>query len=345
MSSSSAHAPSHLHEDNCEDDASFYARKERLSCRVASAVVCLSENDRSALRALMREDACDCDDNDKNNDCDCKRDDADDERIGQRGKDVHVLYPPLRGDIRELAMTYDKRDDERRYVDDEHVGDDDHLGRQRYETGHVFGSLDRFLPTEARQAIDDLFGSSLSMSSPSLMTEGTTMRRRRIHPGRAFVTCVVRLSPEKSPHNYVALLRVLGGIDFLRRHRLVPLICGSRSVGEYADDVVGELRRMMITDDGDGTPWPCVVIDRHIGPTELAAIFARTAINVHVSLWGFDAKSRIHPVCSTDERMHSPRALTSIPHSTLLPYPPHHFVVLSSNRKKNCSPACMMRMG
>jgi len=120
------------------------------------------------------------------------------------------------------------------------------------------------------------------------------------------VTCVVRLSPEKSPRNFVALLGRLGGAGFLRAHGLVPLMCGARSAEGYAGEIVEELHRLMVTDthrrsssseggdeevgedvvgdvDDDDT-WPCVVLDRHMGPAELAAIFSRTAINVHVSV-------------------------------------------------------------
>ena len=129
------------------------------------------------------------------------------------------------------------------------------------------------------------------------------------------MTCVVRLSPEKSPANFVALLEGLGGVGFLRRHGLVPLMCGARSVEDYAGEIVEELRRLVtvrsstashrrssssedgdeevgedvvsdvdVDDDDDDGTWPCVVLDRHMGPAELAAIFSRTAINVHVSV-------------------------------------------------------------
>ena len=90
-------------------------------------------------------------------------------------------------------------------------------------------------------------------------------------------------------------------------------MCGARSVEDYAGEIVEELRRLVTVrsstashrrssssedgdeevgedvasdvdvDDDDGT-WPCVVLDRHMGPAELAAIFSRTAINVHVSV-------------------------------------------------------------
>ena len=93
-------------------------------------------------------------------------------------------------------------------------------------------------------------------------------------------------------------------------------MCGTRNVEEYAGEIVEELRRLVtvrsstashrrsssseggdeevgedvVSDDDvnvdvnvDGT-WPCVALDRHMGLAELAAIFSRTAINVHVSV-------------------------------------------------------------
>ena len=141
LSCSSSHNDNN---DEFADDVSFYKGKECMLCRMASVIVCLSENDRSALRTLMREDVDDEDDCDDDKNC--------------RGRDVHVLYPPLRGDIRELAMTYDERDGERKDEDNEHDDDDD-AGQQQYNTGHGRESLDRFLPQEERRAIDNLLWS------------------------------------------------------------------------------------------------------------------------------------------------------------------------------------------
>jgi hypothetical protein len=295
------------HDDDDDDDNAFYRDMERRACRAADAVVCLSENDRSALRALMRGGEEDGhgnkgdherrDDNDGNDNYD-----DDDEhrrrRHHEREKDVHILRPPLRGDVRELATMAHRgdidRDGENDECDDEcGDGENDTAGGRRRSS-----SLDRFLPPEARSALETGDGGGSRRGS----------RRKR-----AFVTCVVRLSPEKSPRNFVALLGRLGGVGFLRAHGLVPLMCGARSVEDYAGEIVEELRRLVTVrsstashrwssssedgdeevgedvvsdvdvDDDDGT-WPCVVLDRHMGPAELAAIFSRTAINVHVSV-------------------------------------------------------------
>jgi hypothetical protein len=294
------------------DDNAFYRAMERRACLAADAVVCVSENDRSALRALMRED----------NDGDCDGDDDDNDNDGhrRRGKerDVHVLHPPLRGDIRKLAMGSRHDGDSHDDDDDEYGENGDECNERDGESGAGGGrrraSLDRFLPPEARFAVGGRVGgdppsSSSTATGPTspTATASSSPPPRRGRRGRAFVTCVVRLSPEKSPCNFVPLLRRLGGVGFLRRHGLVPLMCGARSVEGYAGFVVEDLRRLVssrrsssseggdeevgedvvvnnIVSDDDDDAWPCVVLDRHIGAEELAAIFSRTVINVHVSV-------------------------------------------------------------
>jgi glycosyltransferase involved in cell wall biosynthesis len=38
-------------------------------------------------------------------------------------------------------------------------------------------------------------------------------------------------------------------------------------------------------DEDDSFYWPCIVIDHHLGPKELAAIFSYTALNIHPCLY------------------------------------------------------------
>jgi len=64
------------------DDESFYQGKEQLSCQKSNVVVCLSEHDRYLLQKLI--------------------DDDDTENLSKQK--IHILYPPLRGDIYNLAM-------------------------------------------------------------------------------------------------------------------------------------------------------------------------------------------------------------------------------------------------
>ena len=75
-------------------------------------------------------------------------------------------------------------------------------------------------------------------------------------------------------------------MKFLRKKSLIPILCGARSVEEYATQVINDFQALCNTDDDEET-WPCVVINRHLGPKELAAVFSRTLVNVHVSFVEF----------------------------------------------------------
>jgi len=119
----------------------------------------------------------------------------------------------------------------------------------------------QFLPPEAANAI-----------------KSTTLQPRK---KRLFISCVVRLSPEKSPHHFVSLIQKLGGVDFLRRNGLIPLLCGAKSVGCYADQVLADFEYVCSRGLSQGSVWPYVVIKHFLGPKELAAVLTRTAINIH----------------------------------------------------------------
>ena len=201
-----------------DDETSFYREKEQLSCHRCHVSICLSEHDRMLLQKLI--------DDDKKNSASSH----------PKHKSIHILYPPLRGDICELANANNDKND----------------------------SPNQHLPEEAQAAIDKLpFEAN--------------------HNQRLFITCMARLSPEKSPHNFVTLLQKLGGIKFLRKNSLIPILCGARSVEEYATQVINDFQALCNNDSDDEEAWPCVVINRHLGPKELAAVFSRTLVNVHVS--------------------------------------------------------------
>ena len=157
-----------IHHDDDDNNANaFYRDMERRACHAVDAIVCLSENNRSALRALMRggeedghgnkgdHERRDNNDDDDNDDDD--NDDDDDHRRRRhhgREKDVHVLRPPLRGDVQELAMMAHRgnidRDGENSECNNE-CGD----GENNTAGGrHSSSSLDRFLPPEARSALE-----------------------------------------------------------------------------------------------------------------------------------------------------------------------------------------------
>ena len=86
-----------------DDDERFYRVKEQLSCRVANVIICLSEHDRGMLQRLIEED----DGNDI-----APLTQQQQKPIDERGdmKTIHILYPPLRGDIWELAAHHNDKD-------------------------------------------------------------------------------------------------------------------------------------------------------------------------------------------------------------------------------------------
>ena len=158
-----------------DDDVRFYREKEQLSCRVANVIICLSEHDRGVLQRLIEGD-------DGNDIATLTRQQQ--KPIDERGdtKTIHILYPPLRGDIWALAVHHNDGDME---------------------------YLNQYLPQEAKNAME------------LIPTESRTKQLM-------FITCCARLSPEKEPHHFVALLRKLGGEDFLRRNFLIPILCGGK---------------------------------------------------------------------------------------------------------------------
>jgi len=193
-------------------DKSFYKEEEQLSCQMSNMVICLSEHDRSLLQKLI---------------------DDDDDTESLSKQKIHILYPPLRGDIYNLA----------------------NMNKS---------NISYSLPNEVKSVIET------SSSSRSNANQ------------RIFIACMARLSPEKASHNFVTLLRKLGGVDFLRKYSLIPILCGSKSVNEYANKVINDFKALC---SAGGETWPCIVITRHLCPEELAAVFSSTVINVHVSCW------------------------------------------------------------
>ena len=171
--------------------------------------------------------------------------DKDEANQQKKIREITILPPPLRGDVCKLARMLDSQQEEGISSSSPFIND---------------------LPDKAKQAMEYVH------------------RHHQQQQQRLFLTCVSRLSPEKSPHIFVNLIQQLGGVDFLRKYCLVPILCGARSVDSYADEVIQSFQRVCGSSSSDDD-WPCVVIDHHLGPNELAAIFSHTALNVHPCLY------------------------------------------------------------
>jgi hypothetical protein len=106
-------------------------------------------------------------------------------------------------------------------------------------------------------------------------------------PATRLLTSAVRLSPEKGAHHFADAVRELGAVS-LGRLRLRAFLCGSAPDAEYAARV---RRALLEAGEGGGEsdspspiPAPPLLASAFLGAPDMAAIFARTAINVHPAL-------------------------------------------------------------
>jgi hypothetical protein len=106
-------------------------------------------------------------------------------------------------------------------------------------------------------------------------------------PATRLLTSAVRLSPEKGAHHFADAVRALGAKS-LGRLRLRAFLCGSAPDAEYAARV---RRALLEAGEGGGEsdspspiPAPSLLASAFLGAPDMAAIFARTAINVHPAL-------------------------------------------------------------
>jgi len=87
---------------------------------------------------------------------------------------------------------------------------------------------------------------------------------------RLFITCVVRLSPEKDTMRFVKFCEALR--DVMDRLGYIPILAGSASDPDYAREVKKQLRAVC--------PH-AVILESFLPPAALAAIFARSVLNFH----------------------------------------------------------------
>eukprot|EP00798_Chlamydomonas_sp_ICE-L_P013836 gene13836-19757_t len=88
---------------------------------------------------------------------------------------------------------------------------------------------------------------------------------------RPYLTCCVRLSPEKEAELFVGLVEELGKRGLLQTLNLVPLMVGSAK-DDYAEKLKTRLRAV---DDS------VVILESFMGPSQLAEVLGKTRLNVH----------------------------------------------------------------
>ena len=173
------------------EQQAWYNSKEQQALQQATTVIALSNHDRQSLAKLL-----------------CMK------------KEIHVLLPPLRGDIYKLATTSSPEVPIRSHLPEQLLG---------------------------------------------------RMQPAAVQEERIFLTCVVRLSPEKDPLRFVTFLHSIR--DLLETHPFwVPVLCGSSSDPTYARQVRDEMFRV--------APQS-VVVDSFLSPEALCALFRYTLVNVH----------------------------------------------------------------
>lgn len=118
-------------------------------------------------------------------------------------------------------------------------------------------------------------------SEDAVLANDPTEALQVLRPGpqrcqpRPYLTCCVRLSPEKEPHRFVELVQELARQDSLQQLGIQPLMCASSNT-PYAVDLVAKLR----SDAPDS-----IIETRFLGPQQLAEIYSKTRLNIHPCLY------------------------------------------------------------
>lgn len=94
---------------------------------------------------------------------------------------------------------------------------------------------------------------------------------KKLPRGKRFVTCVVRLSPEKETIRFVKFVEQCK--DLIQANGWVPVLGGSPSDPEYAKMVRASLKETF--------PDSIDLVDTFLRPEELCALFAHTVVNFH----------------------------------------------------------------
>lgn len=113
--------------------------------------------------------------------------------------------------------------------------------------------------------------------------------------GRKYISCCVRLSPEKNADLFASIVESLAG--FMSEHGILPFLCGGAHGGrEYAESIKQRVR----------AAFPkAVIYEGFMGSTQLADIYSQTLLNVHPCIYdaygmtiveaaAFEAPSIVH---------------------------------------------------
>ncbi|KAK9864462.1 hypothetical protein WJX84_004656 [Apatococcus fuscideae] len=123
------------------------------------------------------------------------------------------------------------------------------------------------LPADIQGSTAAKVGSCASHSAAAVRSDKCQRRK--------YMTCCVRLSPEKEPDRFVNLVEALHRKAVLNRLQVIPLLIGA-SKTPYADGIKSRLRRCGAQ---------CEIVEQFLGPTELAQIFSQTMLNIHPCLY------------------------------------------------------------
>ncbi|KAK9817271.1 hypothetical protein WJX72_012093 [[Myrmecia] bisecta] len=127
------------------------------------------------------------------------------------------------------------------------------------------------LPADVAARLENSTDGAIPMPANGAMDHDRTQGRQE----RKYLTCCVRLSPEKEPERFVELIEHLAKAGWLHQLQVTPLLCGSATTA-YAADLKARLR---------AAEPSSVIEERFLGPQELAQIYAQTKLNFHPCLY------------------------------------------------------------
>ncbi|KAL0044261.1 hypothetical protein WJX82_007555 [Trebouxia sp. C0006] len=183
---------------------------------------------------------------------------------------VKVLLPALRSDMAALSLPYDM-DVQHNKLESTHTVSAACNTQPNVHSDASTAAQDSSQPATtvaaARGAHDDL--------SPSKATSEMTAKAVDESPIRPYLTCCVRLSPEKEPHRFVELVEELAHQDIVQQLGIVPVMCASATT-PYALALVARLQAAAPN---------CIIHTQFLGPEELAKVYSKTRLNIHPCLY------------------------------------------------------------